>query len=93
MKDVELTQPRLMIPIYAAGDDSVEADALQLGNKFRSILENTSGTPGKHVYVNFAIGDETKEAVYGSEAKREKLVELKKKWDPQGRFNQYNPIC
>lgn len=54
-----------------------------------------AGQPGRrlNVYVNYAFGDETQEQVYGYEPWRlQRLRELKKKYDPQGRFNFYEPI-
>jgi FAD/FMN-containing dehydrogenase len=41
-------------------------------------------------YVNFAHGDETPEAIYGSSLP--KLKQLKKKYDPSGVFNQWFTI-
>jgi hypothetical protein len=43
-------------------------------------------------YVNFATGDEKKEELYGGE-NLEKLQELKRKWDENGHFDHFNPIC
>lgn len=53
------------------------------------------GQPGRlpNVYVNYAVGGEKLEDVYGHEAWRiKKLKELKKKYDPQNKFKYYNPI-
>lgn len=41
-------------------------------------------------YPNFAFGDETNKAIYGSSLP--KLQTLKKKYDPKGQFNQWFPI-
>ena len=41
-------------------------------------------------YMNFAHGDEPLEEIYGESLPR--LKELKRQWDPQGRFNQWFPI-
>jgi hypothetical protein len=41
-------------------------------------------------YINFAHGDEDLEDIYGESLPR--LRELKKKWDPENRFNQWFPI-
>ncbi len=54
-----------------------------------------SGQPGRQLnaYVNYAFGDETQEMVYGYEPWRlERLRGLKKKYDPKGKFNFYEPI-
>ena len=46
-----------------------------------------------NAYSNYAMGDETLEAIYGYEPWRlEKLRRLKRKWDPKGRFRFFNPI-
>lgn len=41
-------------------------------------------------YANFAFGDETNKAIYGTSLA--KLKTLKKKYDPRGVFNQWFPI-
>jgi FAD/FMN-containing dehydrogenase len=41
-------------------------------------------------YINFAHGDETPEAIYGSSLP--KLKQLKKQYDPAGLFNQWFTI-
>jgi FAD/FMN-containing dehydrogenase len=41
-------------------------------------------------YINFAHGDESLEDIYGESLPR--LRELKKKWDPENRFNQWFAI-
>ena len=44
-------------------------------------------------YVNYANGDESQGAVFGYEPWRlQRLRELKKRYDPLGRFNFYEPI-
>lgn len=44
-------------------------------------------------YVNYAMGFEPIEQWYGYEPWRlNKLRTLKKRYDPHGRFNYYNPI-
>lgn len=42
--------------------------------------------------MNFASGDEELEDMYGNKERVERLKALKKKWDPTGVFNGYNPI-
>lgn len=37
-------------------------------------------------YVNFNRGDESHAMTYGSEQRVERLLSLKKKWDPRGVF-------
>ncbi|KAK3394077.1 hypothetical protein B0H63DRAFT_532083 [Podospora didyma] len=44
-------------------------------------------------YVNYASGSESLSSIYGYEAwRQEKLLDLKKKYDPYNRFGYYNPI-
>ena len=43
-----------------------------------------------HSYANFAFGDETNTAIYGSSLPKLKI--LKKKYDPKGVFSQWFPI-
>ena len=55
-----------------------------------------SGEPGRNLnaYVNYAFGDETQEEVYGYEPWRlQRLQDLKRKYDPMGKFNYYEPIA
>lgn len=42
--------------------------------------------------MNFAVGDEDLKQIYGDEERLEKLRALKRKWDPEGWFSNYNPI-
>jgi hypothetical protein len=46
----------------------------------------------RHSYVNYANGDEKTPELYGDDWRLEKLIELKKVWDPKNRFGFYNPI-
>jgi hypothetical protein len=46
----------------------------------------------RHVYVNYAIGDEDRSQLYGYDGRLQRLAELKVKWDPENRFGFYNPI-
>lgn len=51
--------------------------------------------PGRALttYVNYALGDEPAEQMYGHEPWRlQRLRALKKKYDPNNRFGYYNPI-
>jgi hypothetical protein len=43
-------------------------------------------------YVNFAIGDEKVEEIYGDEKRLARLRALKANWHPEGYFNCYNPF-
>ena len=74
------------------GSESLDAEAARYGRQMRDAIVEGNGRP-LDAYVNYAYGDEGLEAVYGREAWRlEKLRELKKAWDPEGRFGFYNPI-
>jgi hypothetical protein len=57
----------------------------------RSKLTRACGSSSSAVYVNFAHGDEGPEAWYGKR-NLDKLVRLKKEWDPQGLFSFYNAV-
>ena len=47
----------------------------------------------KNTYVNYAFGDEPIESMYGYEPWRlQRLIALKKKYDPKNAFRYYNPI-
>ncbi|KAI4211498.1 MAG: hypothetical protein LQ351_005674 [Letrouitia transgressa] len=72
----------------------LEDTARRYGLQARNILHE-GDRPGRplNAYVNYAYGDETLEQLYGYEPWRlQRLRVLKKKWDPNGRFNFYNPI-
>lgn len=59
-------------------------------NNARNEFQATAGTSKLSIYVNYAHGDEGPAVWYGDNLPR--LQQLKKKWDPNGRFNSYNPI-
>lgn len=56
------------------------------GKRFKEIVGE------EMVYVNFSSGGEEIEKVYGGEERLERLRDLKRVWDPEGRFSFYNPI-
>jgi hypothetical protein len=45
------------------------------------------------VYMNFAVGDESVEEMYGGEERVAKLKEIKEKWDPERKFNEFHSFC
>ncbi|KAL4809572.1 hypothetical protein BDV18DRAFT_157323 [Aspergillus unguis] len=53
-----------------------------------------AGQPGRvpSTYINYAVGEESVEAVYGEEWRVDRLKELKERYDPLNRFRFYNPI-
>jgi len=68
----------------------MDAEAHAYGVKFRATLQ---GDGEKRVYTNFANGDEEPGALYGGKERIERLRALKGKWDREGVFGWYNPIC
>ncbi|EMD97789.1 hypothetical protein COCC4DRAFT_200932 [Bipolaris maydis ATCC 48331] len=78
----------LVIPWY--DDASLDAEALDFGSKVRALWSRSSDPKNDPTYPNFAFGDETNKAIYGSSLPR--LQTLKKKYDPKGQFNQWFPI-
>ncbi|KAI0547909.1 Glucooligosaccharide oxidase [Xylaria curta] len=64
----------------------------KLGRDLREEWIKTSGYDNKNgtIYVNYARGDEPLESIYGQHLPR--LVELKKKWDPNMVFRYNNAL-
>ncbi|GJC89088.1 FAD-linked oxidoreductase azaL [Colletotrichum liriopes] len=75
----------IVIPWYA--DAALDSEAQSFGRKVRDIWSYSATATENPTYINFAHGDETAEAIYGSSLSR--LRELKRKWDPVGAFNQW----
>lgn len=77
---------------YDASNATQDALAYSYGKKVReAMLAGTGERLG--AYVNYAIGDESNEAVYGYEKWRlKRLRDLKKKYDPQGKFGFFERI-
>lgn len=71
-------------------DPAFDEEAFAYARKVRGMIEETSGEEKNHVYVNFALGDEKIEEMYGYDGQVEKLRQLKSKWDPEGRFSYYH---
>lgn len=61
------------------------------GRSARGELQVTSGYDSPAVYVNYAHGDETLANRYG-EKKLDRLIRLKKKWDPKNIFGFNNAL-
>ncbi|KAL7625748.1 hypothetical protein AAE478_004971 [Parahypoxylon ruwenzoriense] len=79
--------------VYPPGGPKLDKKAAKLGEDLRQILHEGSGRSELHTYVNYAFGAETKQNWYGYEQwRQERLVALKKKYDPHGKFNFYAPI-
>ena len=62
-----------------------------MANVIRSDFVATSGYDDLAVYVSYAHGDESREQMYGSNVPR--LVQLKKKWDPDDVFRFYHDLA
>jgi hypothetical protein len=79
---------------YTPVDAALDAEAAALGNQLRQIIHDGSGREDLHTYLNYAYGDETAKAWYGSETwRQDKLKALKAKYDPSGKFSFYGPIA
>lgn len=79
--------------VYPA-NHTLDAIADTYGKQARGVL-HAGDAPGRplNTYVNYASTDETPEQMYGYEPWRlAKLRALKKKYDPNGRFNFYAPV-
>ncbi|KAI9829259.1 MAG: hypothetical protein M1826_005723 [Phylliscum demangeonii] len=84
----------LVSPVFIyPTNSSLDAQAIAAGQEIRQTLLHGSGSSDLNAYVNYAHGDETLQELYGHDSWRvPKLQELKKHYDPHGRFNFYAPI-
>ncbi|RYP79240.1 hypothetical protein DL769_003063 [Monosporascus sp. CRB-8-3] len=78
----------IAIPWY--DDPTLDDEANEFGRKARSYWTASHGTPSPVSYINFAHGDEPLDHIYGSSLTR--LQQLKQKYDPNKRFNQWFPL-
>ncbi|CZR68237.1 probable FAD-dependent oxygenase [Phialocephala subalpina] len=79
---------------YTPNGPALDEVAYKLGNQIRQVLYEGSGETSLNTYVNYAYGDETARAWYGSEAwRQERLHALKEGFDPTGKFSFYAPIA
>lgn len=80
--------------IWWEGNDAKTAtDGYAYGDKIRNAFFAGVGSAKKHTYVNYAIGTESFEQMYGYEDWRvKKLKSLKKLLDPKNKFGYYNPV-
>lgn len=68
-------------------------EARRYGMRIQEALVRGSEDGKLHSYVNYAAGNEAREALYGYEPWRlEKLRGLKRRYDPHGRFDFYLPV-
>ncbi|KAI1120067.1 FAD-binding domain-containing protein [Nemania abortiva] len=72
-------------------DNQFGETANAFAKELRADLFATSGYPDLSVYVSYAYGDETPEQKFGQH-KLPRLIELKKKWDPDNVFGYCNPL-
>lgn len=75
-------------------NQKLDQQAWEFGNRMRDAVAEDAGVKGKaSAYVNYGIGDESLEGMYGFESWRlEKLRRLKREYDPEGRFSWHKPI-
>ena len=85
-----LASPLLTYPL---GNATLHGEVAAVGKRIRATLLKGSGGGRLRAYVNYANGDESQESVYGYEEWRlRRLRALKRVYDPEGRFNFYEPI-
>ena len=89
---VDTNSNRGNFAIHPVTSPEVAALARSYVRHIRDTLFQGSRLRTMPVYVNYAAGDETVEQIYGDGWRIEKLRRLKKKYDPHGRFDFYNPI-
>jgi hypothetical protein len=78
---------------YMPNGTALDKLASKIGNEIRDVLFEGSGEATLNTYVNYAYGDETAKAWYGSDSWRQsRLKSLKKQYDPKGQFSFYAPI-
>ncbi|KAF2008888.1 FAD-binding domain-containing protein [Aaosphaeria arxii CBS 175.79] len=76
-----------------APDASLDAIAEDFGRNLRMTLHNASKAEKMHTYVNYAVGEESLENIYGYNSWRvHDLKKHKRAYDPQDRFRWYAPI-
>ncbi|KAK5993548.1 FAD-linked oxidoreductase chyH [Cladobotryum mycophilum] len=79
--------------VYQPDGPKLDKKAAEFGEDLRQELYKASRRSELHAYVNYAFGDETTRNWYGYEQwRQDKLLALKRKYDPHGRFNFYAPI-
>jgi hypothetical protein len=86
----------LVAPLLTYTPNGPELDdfAFKLGNQMREILFEGSRESNLNTYVNYAYGDETPLAWYGSDRwRQERLKTLKESFDPERKFSFYAPIA
>ncbi|KAE8391158.1 hypothetical protein BDV23DRAFT_171897 [Aspergillus alliaceus] len=69
-----------------------DADIYRFSKKLRTQLVSTSGFGSLQTYVNYAHGDHEGPEVWYGKDNSPRLVQLKRQWDPEGKFGPGNPI-
>ena len=72
-------------------DEALAQTSADYATSAVSAYNATSGFDGLQTYVSYARGTEGLDAMYG-ERKLPRLLDLKKKWDPQALFSFNNPL-
>lgn len=76
-----------------APDPKLDKVAEDFGRELRNILHRSTGTDELYAYINYAIGDESLQSMYGYRGWRvAKLKTLKRQLDPLNKFKYYAPI-
>jgi hypothetical protein len=79
--------------LWWEGDDEQDVrDAYAYVNAVSDALFRSVQLSKRHTYVNYAMGEETKQQIYGYDWRVEKLANLKREWDPENRFGYFNPV-
>jgi FAD/FMN-containing dehydrogenase len=91
----ETAYPHRNVNFHAAAiawydDASLDGAAKAWGSKVRDTIRSTDQLAQNSTYVNFAHGDEALSVIYGSSLAR--LKTIKKRVDPNNRFNQWYNI-
>lgn len=96
LSNEERQLPGLATPaLFWEGDDEQTVkDAYVYISRIKDALfvgvDKSNGT--RHSYLNYGNGKESREELYGGGEKLERLVGLKRVWDPEGRFGFYNSL-
>ncbi|RAH42320.1 FAD-binding domain-containing protein [Aspergillus brunneoviolaceus CBS 621.78] len=81
------------ISMTYASNETIDQPALDWAAQTKALWEEGDPSLRPSTYVNYAHGDESLESMYGYESWRlTRLRALKAQFDPESRFNYYNPI-
>ncbi|KAL2829220.1 hypothetical protein BDW59DRAFT_170621 [Aspergillus cavernicola] len=91
-QDDLLVSPVINYDSTAGNETEIQAE--KFGETLRQILRKGSESENElHAYINYAFGNEDPKSWYGYDSWRiKKLQELKRKYDPHGRFSIPPPI-